>query len=55
VKLRFFAGLTLDLAAECLGIGQRTADRYWSFARAWLYDELRGDVGARTSNDNSSD
>jgi RNA polymerase sigma factor (TIGR02999 family) len=42
VKLRFFAGLTLDQAAECLGIGQRTADRYWAFARAWLYSELRG-------------
>ena len=42
VKLRFFAGLTLDQAAECLGIGQRTADRYWSFARAWLYKDLRG-------------
>jgi RNA polymerase sigma factor (TIGR02999 family) len=42
VKLRFFAGLTLDQAAECLEIGQRTADRYWSFARAWLYNELRG-------------
>lgn len=42
VKLRFFAGLTLDQAAECLGIGQRTADRYWSFARAWLYQKLRG-------------
>jgi RNA polymerase sigma factor (TIGR02999 family) len=41
VKLRFFAGLTLDQAAECLGIGQRTADRYWAFARAWLYKELR--------------
>jgi RNA polymerase sigma factor (TIGR02999 family) len=42
VRLRFFAGLTLDQAAECLGIGQRTADRYWAFARAWLYRELRG-------------
>ena len=42
VKLRFFAGLTLDQAAECLEIGERTADRYWSFARAWLYNELRG-------------
>jgi RNA polymerase sigma factor (TIGR02999 family) len=40
VKLRFFAGLTLDQAAECLEIGQRTADRYWAFARAWLYKEL---------------
>jgi RNA polymerase sigma factor (TIGR02999 family) len=43
VKLRFFAGLTLDQAAECLGVGQRTADRYWSFARAWLFQELRGE------------
>jgi RNA polymerase sigma factor (TIGR02999 family) len=43
VKLRFFAGLTLDQAAECLGIGPRTADRYWSFARTWLLRELRGD------------
>lgn len=43
VKLRFFAGLTLDQAAQCLGIGQRTADRYWSFARAWLYKELSND------------
>jgi RNA polymerase sigma factor (TIGR02999 family) len=43
VKLRFFAGLTLDQASECLGIGQRTADRYWSFARLWLYRQLRGD------------
>jgi RNA polymerase sigma factor (TIGR02999 family) len=43
VKLRFFAGLTLDQAAACLGIGERTADRYWSFARAWLYQQLRGE------------
>jgi RNA polymerase sigma factor (TIGR02999 family) len=42
VKLRFFAGLTLDQAAESLGIGARSADRYWSFARAWLYQQLRG-------------
>jgi RNA polymerase sigma factor (TIGR02999 family) len=44
VKLRFFAGLTLDQAAECLRIGQRTADRYWSFARAWLFQRLRDGV-----------
>jgi RNA polymerase sigma factor (TIGR02999 family) len=43
VKLRFFAGLTLDQAAKCLGIGERTADRYWSFARAWLYEQLHND------------
>jgi DNA-directed RNA polymerase specialized sigma24 family protein len=41
VKLRFFAGLTLEEAASTLGIARRTADRYWAFARSWLYDELR--------------
>jgi RNA polymerase sigma factor (TIGR02999 family) len=41
VKLRFFAGLTLGAAARTLGIARRTADRYWAFARSWLYEELR--------------
>jgi RNA polymerase sigma factor (TIGR02999 family) len=41
VKLRFFAGMTLDQAARVLGIGRRSADRYWAFARSWLYEELR--------------
>jgi RNA polymerase sigma factor (TIGR02999 family) len=41
VKLRFFAGLTLEEVASTLGIARRTADRYWAFARSWLYDELR--------------
>jgi RNA polymerase sigma factor (TIGR02999 family) len=41
VKLRFFAGLTLDEAAENLGVVRRTADRYWAFARSWLYAALR--------------
>ena len=40
VKLRFFAGMTLDDAAEALGIPRRTADRHWAFARAWLADAL---------------
>jgi RNA polymerase sigma factor (TIGR02999 family) len=40
VKLRFFAGLTMDEAAAALGIAPRTAHRYWAFARAWLYDAL---------------
>src|SRR5207237_7058208 len=40
VKLRFFAGLTLDDVAATLGIARRTADRYWAFARSWLYAEL---------------
>ncbi len=41
VKLRFFAGLTLDEAARTLGVVRRTADRYWAFARSWLYAALR--------------
>jgi RNA polymerase sigma factor (TIGR02999 family) len=40
VKLRFFAGLTLDEAAKTLGVVRRTADRYWAFARSWLYAAL---------------
>src|SRR5262245_54459426 len=36
VKLRYLAGLTLDEAAEALGIAPSTADRYWAYARAWL-------------------
>ncbi len=43
VKLRFFAGLTLDEAAAALGLARRTADRQWAFARAWLVDALGGD------------
>ncbi|HEY2250242.1 MAG TPA: sigma-70 family RNA polymerase sigma factor [Planctomycetaceae bacterium] len=40
VKLRFFAGLTVEQAATALGISRATADRYWSFARAWLFHEI---------------
>jgi RNA polymerase sigma factor (TIGR02999 family) len=46
VKLRFFAGLTLDEAADVLGVVRRTADRYWAFARSWLYAALRKDEEA---------
>ena len=40
VKLRYFAGLTLEEAAEALGLSQPTAKRYWSYARAWLHAEI---------------
>ncbi|MCI0637577.1 MAG: ECF-type sigma factor [Gemmataceae bacterium] len=40
VKLRFFAGLTILEAAKMLGISTATAERYWSYARVWLYAEL---------------
>ncbi len=43
VKLRYFAGLTLDEAAHVLGIGSSTADRHWTYARAWLYRRLAPD------------
>ena len=41
VKLRFFAGLTGDQAAEVLGIAPRSADLLWAYARAWLFERLR--------------
>ena len=40
VKLRFFAGMGLKQAAQILGISASTADRYWAYARAWLYHEM---------------
>jgi RNA polymerase sigma factor (TIGR02999 family) len=40
VKLHYFAGLTLEQAAELLDISQRTAKRYWAYARAWLYEQI---------------
>jgi RNA polymerase sigma factor (TIGR02999 family) len=40
-KLRFFGGLTLEEAAQVLGVTGRTADRYWAFARVWLFQEMR--------------
>jgi RNA polymerase sigma factor (TIGR02999 family) len=40
VKLRFFAGLTMPEVAQALGISLPTAERYWAFARTWLYAEL---------------
>jgi RNA polymerase sigma factor (TIGR02999 family) len=38
VKLRFFAGLTLEEAGAVMGISERTAKRHWAYAKAWLYD-----------------
>jgi RNA polymerase sigma factor (TIGR02999 family) len=42
VDLHCFAGLSIEEAAEALGISTRTAYRDWSFAQAWLYREVRG-------------
>ncbi len=41
VKLRYFAGLRHQEAAEAMGIGRRAADRLWALAKAWLCRELR--------------
>jgi RNA polymerase sigma factor (TIGR02999 family) len=43
VKLRFFAGMTLDEAAGALQLSLRTANRHWAFARAWLATALGGE------------
>ena len=40
VKLRFFAGLTGDEAAEAMGISPRAVDSLWAYARAWLFEKL---------------
>jgi len=40
-KLRFFGGLTLEEAGQVMGVTERTANRYWAFARVWLFDEMR--------------
>ncbi len=46
VNLRFYAGLTLRDAAVSLGLSQRTAERQWAYARAWLYSRLSQDAGS---------
>lgn len=43
VKLRYFAGLTIAQTAETLGLSVPTANRYWRFARAWMYQRLHPD------------
>jgi RNA polymerase sigma factor (TIGR02999 family) len=46
VKLRFFAGLTIDEAAQALGISTSTADNDWAYARCWLRLELQSEPEA---------
>jgi RNA polymerase sigma factor (TIGR02999 family) len=46
VKLRYFAGMTNDEAADALGIPARTAKFYWTHARAWLYEEIKKSGGS---------
>jgi RNA polymerase sigma factor (TIGR02999 family) len=43
VKLRYFAGMSVDEAAQALGIHRATAHRHWAYARAWIRADLRSD------------
>jgi RNA polymerase sigma factor (TIGR02999 family) len=43
VKLRYFAGCTMDEAANLTGVSLRSANRLWAYAKAWLLRELRAD------------
>ena len=45
VKLRYFAGMTIEEAAATLGISNATAKRYWTYTRTWLYQQIAGDQG----------
>ena len=42
VKLRYFIGLTMDEAAQVLGIRKRAAEELWTFGKAWLHRAIRG-------------
>jgi RNA polymerase sigma factor (TIGR02999 family) len=41
VRLRFFAGLSVEQTAKALGLSERTVNREWTYARAWLFQRLR--------------
>ena len=40
VKLRYFAGMTIEQTADALGVSPATVKRHWSFAKAWLRREI---------------
>jgi RNA polymerase sigma factor (sigma-70 family) len=42
VELRWFAGLTVEEAAQQMGVSEKTVRREWNFAKAWLQTELEG-------------
>jgi len=43
VKLRYFTGLSVQEAADVLGVSRATADRYWAYAKVWLYCAISGE------------
>lgn len=44
VVMKYFGGMTQPEIAEALGMGERSVRRYWSCARAWLYDRIRSET-----------
>ena len=42
VTLRYFGGMTIEQTAEVLNISRVTAHRYWTYARAWLHQQITG-------------
>ena len=44
VKLRYFAGLSVEEAAAALGVAEPTAKRWWAYSRAWLIKEIHGEA-----------
>ena len=52
VKLRYFAGLTEEDAANVLGISRTSVQRHWRYAKAWLIIELRGTGGSEENHGN---
>lgn len=55
VELRYFAGLSIPEAADVLEISKATADRWWAYARAFLFHEIsKGDPGTGTSSPGSA-
>ena len=55
VQLRYFADLSLEETADLLGISRATADRYWRYARTWLYCALTRETDPGTGQKKSSD
>lgn len=51
VKLRYFAGMSLEEAASAMGISRATASRYWTYAKTWLYCEMEEAGKIRDSGD----
>jgi RNA polymerase sigma factor (TIGR02999 family) len=54
VKLRYFSGLSVEEAAEMAGLSRATAFRHWSFARAWLINQMANSQGAGAAGTDSA-